>query len=80
MIEAGADVNEQILTGETALHFHPVHHKLSYDNKKRDVHFQCVKLLVEKGADVNILQQHGQLPLLKAAEANHANCIVCLFN
>ena len=75
LIEAGADVNEELRTGETPLHFHPLQHKLSYDNKTRDVHFQCIQLLVEKGADVNIRQQDGQLPLHKAAEANHANCV-----
>ena len=75
LIEAGADVNEQLRTGETALHFHPLQHKLSYDNKIGDAHFQCIKLLVEKGADVNIRQRDGQLPLFKAAEANHSNCV-----
>ena len=49
LIEAGADVNEELRTGETPLHFHPLQHKLSYDNKTRDVHFQCIQLLIEKG-------------------------------
>ena len=75
LIDAGADVNERLPYGHTALHFHPLQNKLSDGGKLGDAHIQCFKLLIEKGADVNISDQVGQLPLHKAAEVNHPNCL-----
>ena len=76
LIEAGADVNETAQqSGITALHFHPLQDRLSYDRKLGDAHLQCIKLLVEKGADVNVHDKYGQLPLHRAAQANHVNCV-----
>ena len=76
LIEAGADVNETSQqSGVTALHFHPLQDRLSYDQKLGDAHLQCIKLLVEKVADVNIRDKYGQLPLHRAAEADHVKCV-----
>ena len=70
-------MNEANNLGQTTLHCHPLEYRLdlSHDKKLSDAPFQCIQLLVENAADVNICQQDGQSPLHRALEARHASCL-----
>ncbi|PMD56795.1 ankyrin, partial [Hyaloscypha bicolor E] len=41
-------------------------------------HIDVVKLLLEKGADVNAAEQDGQTPLRWASESGHVNIVKLL--
>ncbi|XP_060085355.1 myotrophin-like [Ylistrum balloti] len=41
-------------------------------------HHEMLKLLIEKGADVNAEDKHGMTPLLAAIYENHVECVKVL--
>ena len=63
---------------ETALHCHSWQHRLC--SRLCKIHLRCVKLLLEKGADVNICDKFGILPLHKAAQKDHTKCVEMLID
>ena len=90
LVEAGADVNEKNSTLSTLwgekypLHCHPRHLGPAYsDNPEHGSgHYQCIKLLIEVGTDVNVIDNYGRLdsssgrtPLHYAVLDSHHKCV-----
>jgi len=63
-LEAGADINYQGPSLNTALH-------RATDNANDEI----IKLLLEKGANIDCRNEHGKTPLLKACFYNHYSTI-----
>ena len=64
-IESGAMVNQPNVCGRTALHFACANN-----------HIECVRLLLQHGADANKADNYGDIPLHAAAYAgDHTKCV-----
>ena len=70
LLNAGADVNSRLsMTGDTALHWAAYYGSID-----------IIKLLLEKGADVNAINGSRETPLNRAARGNHVDIINFLLN
>ena len=70
LLNAGADVNGRLsMTGDTALHWAAYYGSID-----------IIKLLLEKGADVNAVNGARETPLNSAARGNHADIIKFLIS
>ena len=64
LINAGANVNEAVTEIDRRDVSHSVDGELALSRAAREGHFQCVGLLVDGGADVNIRDECGCTPLI----------------
>ena len=87
LLQAGVDVNMKNSEGESALMFAVENHsndmlKLFFqntcDSTLDDAASQCLHLLLEKGADVNIRDISGSTPLIRASQNEDIHCMMTL--
>jgi ankyrin repeat protein len=71
LIELGADVDRQLLRGETPLH-------MLCDSWEDDDPIECIDLLLAVGANVHLVDKDGQLACHIAAAAGHSASL-CAF-
>ncbi len=64
LLEHGADPNRQNIEGMTALHLLPERQPIPWTNVETKV--EIAELLLQRGADLAILDQHGAQPLWHA--------------
>ena len=78
LISQGYDVNEKNVFGQTPLH------GIFFDKAENSINpfmtITVLKLLIDKGADVNIIDKRNWSPLIYAIDANYINESIYLIN